>query len=152
MQSKQDTKDTLITPTNKPKLQQKRNSMICCPMHVSESEIKMGYPLYEANWEDTTPEVFKNLLFSLGLNIEQEYTRQDAIQHRNRMNQQVTCSRWYGSERCDEAWIKSGYASKAAIDRNLNNNLLDDSYRSRYETMDAQYMLEQRDRYAKVED
>jgi len=144
--------ESKVEPKAEPRIKQKRNSMICCPLHVSESEIILGYPEYTASLETDNPKVFQGILFSLGLNVEQEYTRLDCVMHRNRLNQQVTCARWYGSERSDEQWIKSGYASKAAKDRDLNNNLLDESYRSRYETMDAQYMLEQRDRYAKVED
>jgi hypothetical protein len=132
--------------TENPKRKTLQQSMIAAVMHVSESEIYEAYPDYQADWETKAATVFTNMLWNFGLNTNQEYVRQDGLQHRNRLGKVVTCSRWYGSERHDSDWLKSGYASQACIDRAKNNKLLDDSYRIRHLTTDAQYALEQRDR------
>lgn len=129
-----------------------KQSMIAAVMHVSESEIYAAYPEYVADWEKEAPTVFKNLLWNFGLNTKQEYMRQDGLQHRNRLGKVVTCSRWYGNERSDDEWLNGGYASQAAVDRSKNNHILDDSYRIRHLTIDAQYALEQRDRYNVVKE
>ena len=134
--------------TRKPQKQ----SMIAAVLHVSESEIHAAYPNYVAAWETDTPTVFTNVLWNFGLNTKQEYIRQDGLQHRNRLGKVVTCSRWYGSERSDVEWLNSGHASQAALDRSKNNHILDDSYRIRHLTIDAQYALEQRDRYNVVKE
>ena len=86
------------------------------------------------------------MLWNFGLNTDQEYERQDSIQHRNRLNQQVFCSRWVGNERSDIDWILSGYASREAIDRDKNSPLLDSLYREKYFTLDTQAYLEEKDR------
>ena len=65
-------------------------------------------------------------------------------------NQIVVCSRWVGEERLDSAWIKSGYASRPAIDKASGSKLTEDIYRARYETEDAQALLESRDKYATI--
>lgn len=144
------------TETNKPiqlnrlkKVQQTRSSLIAAVLHVSESEIIKGYKDYCSSWENDYPAYFHELLWELGLNTNQTYIRQDAISHRNRFNEVATCSRWYGNERSDDDWLSSGYASRDAIDKAKNNPLLDDTYRARHMTTDAQETLEVRDRYRK---
>lgn len=127
-------------------LKQQKQSLIAAVVHVSESEVIQVLPEYAASLETENKPKLEQVLFDLGLNVNQDYIRQDGIQHRNRLGQIVTCSRWYGSERNDVEWLNSGYASQAAVDRNKNNRLLDDSYRVRHLTTDAQYTLEQRDR------
>lgn len=139
-------KTTQATLRNTISRKPQKQSMIAAVMHVSESEIYAAYPEYVADWETTKPTFFSNMLWNFGLNTKQEYVRQDGLQHRNRLGKVVTCSRWYGSERNDDEWLKGGYASQAAIDRSKNNHILDDSYRIRHLTIDAQYALEQRDR------
>lgn len=114
---------------------------------ISESEIVKVMPNYSSEFEDRDEE-FKDFLYSLGMNVDRPYQRQDALQHRNRFNQVVTCSRWVGEERLDTAWIKSSYASRSAIDKASGSKLTEDIYRSRYETEDAQALLESRDKYA----
>lgn len=133
------------------KVNQTKSSLICAVIHVSESEIVLVEPGYTSDLELTNPKKLENLLYNLGLDVEQPYQRFDSIQHRNRMNRVVTCSRWCGNERNDYTWLTSGYASKAAKDRASNNAIVDDSYRQRHETVDAQYTLEQRDRYYEEE-
>ena len=113
---------------------------------VSESEIIKVLPNYSSEFESKEDE-FKEFLYSLGLDVDKPYLRQDALQHRNRLNEIVVCSRWVGSERLDEAWVKSGYASRAAIDKASGSRLTEDIYRARYETEDAQALLESRDKY-----
>lgn len=131
------------------KSKQKRSSLIAAVIHISESEINKGYEDYCSSWEVRSPRYFKDLLWELGLNVDQDYIRQDALQHRNKLNEVVTCSRWYGNERSDINWLESGYASKEAIDKAKNSALLDDSYRARNMTTDAQESLEARDKYRK---
>lgn len=122
------------------------NSKIAAIVIVSESEISEVYPDYDSSWEKTSPEKLKDILFSFGLDISQLYQRQDGLTHRNMMNQVVLCSRWVGNSRQDSAWVESGYASKEAIDKAAGSKILDDLYRSKYLTEDAQQMLEARDR------
>jgi hypothetical protein len=131
------------------KSQQTRSSLIAAVIHVSESEIVKVIENYNADFEYERPDYFEMILWQMGLNTKQQYVRQDAVHHRNRLNEVVTCSRWYGSERSDKYWLESGYASKEAIDRSKNNSLLDDNYRARHMTTDAQDMLEARDKYRK---
>jgi hypothetical protein len=114
---------------------------------ISESEIIRVMPNYSAEFEFKDEE-FKDFLYSLGMDVDKPYQRQDALQHRNRFNEIVVCSRWVGNSRLDEKWINSGYASREAIDKASGSKLTEDLYRARYETEDAQAMLESRDRYA----
>ena len=113
---------------------------------VSESEIVKVMPNYSSDFENQETK-FKNFLYSLGMDVDKPFQRQDGLQHRNRLNEVVVCSRWVGEERIDEAWIYSGYASTAAIDKASGSKLTEDLYRARYETQDAQDMLEARERY-----
>ena len=133
------------------KVNQTKSSLICAVIHVSESEVVLLEPGYTSNLELTNPKKLEYLLYNLGLDVDQPYQRFDSIQHRNRLNEVVICSRWCGNERNDKDWLASGYASKAAKDRASNNAIVDDSYRQRHETVDAQYTLEQRDRYYEEE-
>lgn len=123
-----------------------RPSAIVAHCIISESEIIKVLPNYTADFEkaDTS---FKVFLFSLGMDVSKPYQRQDGLQHRNRFNEIVVCSRWIGEERTDTEWIASGYASKEAIDKASGSRILEDLYRSKYLTEDAQALLEARDRY-----
>lgn len=123
-----------------------RPSAIVALCIISESEITKVMPNYSAEFENEEVK-FKSFLYSLGMDISKPYQRQDGLQHRNRLNEIVVCSRWVGEERIDEAWIRSGYASKPAIDKASGSKLTEDLYRARYETEDAQAILEARDRY-----
>jgi hypothetical protein len=131
------------------KVHQKGFSLISAKIHVSESEIAMQYPDYVSDWIETKPFKFQEILWDFGLDSTQEYILQEVTSHRNRLGEQVTCGRYYGNERLDDDWIKSGYASQSAKDKALNNKLLDESYRARYETEDTQDYLERRDMYDK---
>lgn len=127
-------------------------SPICAPVHVSETEVAALYPDYNSNWATEEPDKLRGILFDLGLDTDEFYELQPTSQHRNRMNQVVTCCRWYGSSRIDQQWIKSGLASQDAIDKAQNSQLLNDLYRMRGLTVDAQVAMEYKDRYCKVEE
>ena len=123
---------------------QKRSSAIVAMVIVSESELAKVIPDYDYRLEQE--DKFEEILAELGMDVSKAYLRQDGLQHRNRFNEVVVCSRWLGYERQDHEWIKSGYASKEAIDKAAGSKILDDLYRSRYLTEDAQAVLEARDR------
>lgn len=123
----------------------KPNSIVALCI-ISESEIAKVIPDYSFHME--TEESFKELLHSLGMDIQKPYSRQDALQHRNRLNEIVICSRWVGEERTDEDWVNSGYASREAIDKASGSKILESLYREKGLTEDAQEAMRQRDRYA----
>lgn len=116
---------------------------------ISESEIAKVIPEYNCKMEGTAK--FKQILFELGMDTSKPIIRQDGLQHRNRLNEVVLCSRWVGDERIDPDWISSGYASKEAIDKASGSKMLEDLYRSKFMTEDTQAILEARDRYAAKE-
>lgn len=131
---------------------EKRASMIVAQVIISESELVKSLPNYSADMETKNTYKFQELLWDLGLDVEKQYTRQDTIRHRNRLNEIVICSRWVGEERQDNDWIKSGYASKEAIDKHSGSKILEDLYRERSATVDTQEYLESRDRYTVVDE
>lgn len=83
-------------------------------MFVSESELLLADSNYEASWLNTNKDKLFDMLHNLGLDINRDLEYQDITQHRNRLNQVVTCGRYSGLERTDTEWINSGYASRAA--------------------------------------
>lgn len=129
-----------------------KQSPIAAVLHVSESEIILAYPNYRDGWDVDFPKKFNSVLHYMGLDSSQDFIKQEDITHRNRMSKIVKCHRWYGNERSDDEWLSSGCASRSALDKAKNNPIVDDSYRQRNETTDAQYTLEQRDRYNVVQD
>jgi hypothetical protein len=126
-----------------------RPSAIVALCIISESEISKILPDYSFQFEEET-EMFTELLFKLGMDINKPYQRQDGLQHRNRLNEIVVCSRWVGQERIDRNWIEGGYASREAIDKASGSKILEDLYRSKYLTEDTQALLEARDKYSKI--
>lgn len=131
---------------------EKRSSMIVAQVIISESELIKVLPKYSAAMETEEPSRFADILWQLGLDTNRPYQRQDAIKHRNRLNEVVICSRWVGDSRQDEAWINSGYASKEAIDKYSGSKILEDLYRERSATVDTQEYLESRDKYAVIDE
>lgn len=127
-------------------------SLIANPLHVSETEIAAIYPDYEYSWFENDIDKLKGILFDLGADANQPIDYQAATQHRNRMNQVVTSGRYYCSERLDDSWLKSGYASQAAKDKAKNCRMLDCLYREKALTIDTQLALESRDRYVTNEE
>lgn len=101
--------------------------------YVSMSELAKVMPDITYDWIDDNKVSFYSILHDLGVNIKEPVDEQENIQHRNRFNEVVTCTRWVGNERTDTEWINSGYASRAAIDKSLNNKLVIDLYRKKGE-------------------
>lgn len=126
-----------------------RPSAIVALCIISESEITKVIPNYSSDFENKETS-FKLFLYSLGMDVSKPYKRQDGLQHRNRFNEIVVCSRWVGEERIDSEWINSGYASKEALDKASGSRILEDLYRSKYLTEDAQALLEARDKYTTI--
>lgn len=122
-----------------------RPSAVVADIIISESEIAKVMPEYSYELEEKEPEKFKEIMYSLGMDVNQIYLRQDAIQHRNRFNEVVVCSRWVGRERIDNDWLTSGYASKQAIDKASGSKILESLYREKCLTEDAQRVLEEKD-------
>lgn len=129
-----------------------RDSMIVATVIVSESELEYHLKDYKKGLEDASPSYFNSILSSMGMDITLPVIKQKGLQHRNRLNQVVTCDRWIGEERQDPEWIMSGYASKEAVDKYSGNKILEDLYRSRQLTKDAQLALEDRDRHSVIDE
>ena len=125
------------------------SNLIAAVCIISESELAKVMD-YTAAFSEQ--EGFLQVLYGLGMDTTRPVIRQDALQHRNRFNEIVICSRWVGDERTDAEWINSGYASREAIDKATGSKILEDIYRAKYLTVDMQAMLESRDRYAKTDD
>ena len=126
-------------------VKRQRPSAIVADIIISESEIAKVMPEYSYQLEEKEPKKFKEIMYSLGMDVNQIYLRQDAIQHRNRFNEVVVCSRWVGRERIDNDWLSSGYASKQAIDKASGSKILESLYREKCLTEDAQRVLEEKD-------
>lgn len=99
-------------------------------VQVSLSEIQKVKPEITEDWVSNSENynTLLNMLYEIGMDtsfkIEQEFNT-----HRNRFNEAVTTFRWIGEERGDTVWLKSGYASVEAVDKGLNNRILEDIYR-----------------------
>ena len=126
------------------------SSKILALVYISSSEINKITPNWDENFCTEHHTLFTKMLHELGMDTSKPIEQQENLQHRNRFDEVVICTRWVGHERSDVEWIKSGYASQEALDRNKNSRLLDSSYRNRLLTIDAQEMLEERDRRSKL--
>jgi hypothetical protein len=106
--------------------------------YISLSELQYVNPSVTEQWVKENPFALLEALYELGLDTRQPFEAQPSfdtesgkkvqIFHRNKLNKQVSCTRWVGLEREDQAWLKSGFASKEALDRARNNKLLEDMY------------------------
>ena len=105
--------------------------MITAICIISASEIAKVMPEFTYQWVEENPHAFQDLLHGLGMDITTRFETQSDIQHKNRFGEVVICDRYVGVERCDSAWVKSGYASQEAIDKSKGNKLLDDLYRKK---------------------
>lgn len=126
---------------------QARPSAIVALCIISESEIAKLNPQLIGEFENNDTKL-KLFLYNCGMDISRPILKQEMLTHRNRFNEIVVCNRWVGEERIDDAWITSGYASKEAKDKASGSKILEDLYRSRNLTEDAQAMLEERDKYS----
>lgn len=126
------------------------SSKILALVYISSSEINKIISDWNENFCTEHHGLFTKMLHELGMDTSKPIEQQENLQHRNRFDEVVICTRWVGHERSDVEWIKSGYASQEALDRNKNSRLLDSSYRNRLLTVDAQEMLEERERRNKI--
>lgn len=126
------------------------SSKILALVYISSSEINKIIPGWDESFCTEHSTLFSEMLRELGMDTSKPIEQQENLQHRNRFDEVVICTRWVGHERSDAEWIKSGYASQEALDRNKNSRLLDSSYRNRLLTIDAQEMLEGKDRRSKL--
>ena len=130
----------------------KQDNSILALCIVSESELAAYIKDYDCSIETNNPEVFREILQGMGIDTTRQVERQDGLQHRNRLNQVVICSRWVGYERTDAEWITSGYASQTAKDKASGSRLLEDLYRARGLTEDAQSKQEARDVHTTIDE
>lgn len=129
----------------------KTNSILALCI-VSESELAKVIPNFSCRIESECPTVFKTILYGMGIDTSRAIERQDGLLHRNRLNEIVMCSRYVGFERTDEEWITSGYASQTAKDKASGSRLLEDLYRVKGLTEDAQAKLEAKDVYKIIDE
>lgn len=99
--------------------------------YISFSELQIVKPECTLEWAKENDAIFKEYLYDLGLDSRLPFEFQIDVEHRNRLNRVVTCTRVVGLERNDPEWIESGNASQEAIDRSKNNALLNDLYGKR---------------------
>ena len=129
-----------------------KHNLIAAYCIVSESEIAYVEPTYSYEWWNTSNENYEKLiglLWQFGMNIDYPIEYQACTLHRNRMNNVVQCCRYVGQERTDDEWLSSGYASQEVTDKVKGSKLLEDQYRRKGLTIDAQIAMEYRDFYAK---
>lgn len=105
-------------------------SSIIALVYISLSELQTIDRKYTEEWVDNSEQELKQVLYGLGMEVSQNYERQ-VVEHRNRFGNLITCSRFVGNSRIDPEWINSGYASDEAIDKSLNNKMVNDLYRLR---------------------
>lgn len=137
-----------ISLQNKPR---KANAIVA-QVIISESELAKVIENYSCEYVKNNPAAFKLTLYNLGMNVTEKIEQQDNLKHRNRFNEVVLCSRWVGEERLDKAWIQSGYASREAIDKYSGSKILEDLYRGKNATEDAQIYLADRDKYTVIDE
>lgn len=97
--------------------------------YISLSEINKFRPEINKEWIEQHPAEFKEILFSLGVDVEIPWDYQENLNHRNAFNESVTCDRVVGNERLDYDWLNSGLASHAAKDKAKGSKLVVDLYR-----------------------
>lgn len=103
--------------------------------YVSMSELAHAKPDITYEWVTENNHEFLDLLQGLGMDTTMPIDRQEDVIHKNRLGKTVRCDRWVGLERVDKDWVKSGYASQAAIDKSKNNKILLDLYRQKGEVL-----------------
>jgi hypothetical protein len=100
-------------------------------VQISLSEIQKVNPEITEEWvlNPENQSKITSMLYSLGMDTSYKISM-ELNQHRNKFGEVVKTIRWSGEER-GGSWLESGYASQEAIDRGLDNNLLNDMYRIR---------------------
>lgn len=93
---------------------------------ISESELVIAKPDYTTQWADDNPNELKKYLFEFGCDVDKPIEIQEGLIHRNRMNKVVQCRRYACYERQDPEWLRSGWASREAINKASGNKLIRD--------------------------
>ena len=97
--------------------------------YISLSEIQTAANWVTEEFIEENPEVFKKMLFDLGMDVYNYPWEVQNVTHRNRFGNTITCPRYVGNERIDKEWVRSPYSSVEARDKSLNNKILNDLYR-----------------------
>ena len=97
--------------------------------YISLSEIQTVANWVTEEFIEENPEVFKKMLFDLGMDVYNYPWEVQNVTHRNRFGNTITCPRYVGNERVDKEWVSSPYSSVEARDKSLNNKILNDLYR-----------------------
>lgn len=98
---------------------------------ISAMDIMEVKPDYTYKWAEENPNDFKEILEHFGMDTRNGFETQADVTHRTKLNRLVTCDRYVSSERIDDEWINSGYASREAKDKASGSKLLKDVYRMR---------------------
>lgn len=98
---------------------------------ISVSEIAKVLPSITYEWIEANEDKFLQMLHELGCDVRNPSSieKQEDLTHRNFFGEIVQCTRYVCNERTDQEWVKSGYASQAAIDKSKGSALLIDLYR-----------------------
>ena len=99
--------------------------------YISLSEIQTVANWVTEEFIEENPEVFKKMLFDLGMDVYNYPWEVQNVIHRNRFGNTITCPRYVGNERIDKEWVSGPYSSVEARDKSLNNSILTDIYRSK---------------------
>ena len=97
--------------------------------YISLSEIQTVANWVTEEFIEENPEVFKKMLFDMGMDVYNYPWEIQNVTHRNRFGNTITCPRYVGNERIDKEWVSSPYSSVEARDKSLNNKILNDLYR-----------------------
>lgn len=104
---------------------------IAAVCYVSLSEIQTIANWVTEEFIENNPDVFKQMLFDLGMDVFNYPWEVQEVTHRNRFNNVITCPRYVGNERVDQQWVESGHASYEAIAKSADNKILTDLFRMR---------------------
>lgn len=99
--------------------------------YLSLSELQTVANWITKEWIDENPDIFKKMMYDLGLDCYNYPVDEQLNTHRNRFGNIITTYRWVCNSRTDDEWINSKYASTEAKDRASGNRLLVDCYRMR---------------------
>ncbi len=97
--------------------------------YISLSEIQTVANWVTEEFIEENPEVFKKMLFDLGMDVYNYPWEVQKVTHRNRFGNTITCPRYVGNERVDKEWVSSGHASYEAVAKSADNKILTDLFR-----------------------
>lgn len=99
--------------------------------YVSLSEIQTVANWVTEEFIEENPDIFKKMLFDLGMDVYNYPWEVQNVTHRNRFGNIITCPRYVGNERVDHGWVSSGHASYEAVAKSADNKILTDLFRMR---------------------